>query len=67
MAVDKIGGLVSMGRDREEERRAAGILTTLESGEWRLETESITRVYEVLGFDEDSQSTRLRVLAEERS
>lgn len=67
MAVNKVGGLISMGKEREDERRAAGILrTTTPEGYWVLDTDEIYRVYEVLGFDEETQSTRLLVIEEVR-
>jgi hypothetical protein len=67
MAVNKVGGFVSMGKEREEERRAAGTLTTCEDGRWCLKTDTIERTYEVLGFDEGSQTTRLLVVEETRT
>lgn len=64
--MDKVGAFVSMGKEREDERRAAGILATGTDGRWYLKTAELERVYDVLGFDTETQSTRLRVLSEVR-
>lgn len=64
--MDKVGGFVSMGKEREDERRAAGILTTGTDGRWYLQTDAMERVYEVISFDEETQATRLVVIWELR-